>query len=221
MLVLTQLVCGHPNSQDTMSTTWCKERSTVETNEIIKTAAHCSESWCWRQLLSFLSHVLVLVLTQLVCGHPNSQDTMSAKWRKERSTVETNEIMKTAAHRSESWCWCQLLSFCLMSWCLSWRSWFAVALTRRGVLTTWHCLYPEMMLLNLYSCLLKTVMQSNKCNYDLQTAVQVLYCSLFLLYCFDTNSICSLALTQLSPMYLGNCSFKNGKAIPVTGRGGP
>jgi hypothetical protein len=35
----------------------------------------------------------------------NSQDTMSATWRKERSTVGTNEIMKTAAHRSESWCW--------------------------------------------------------------------------------------------------------------------
>jgi hypothetical protein len=38
----------------------------------------------------------------------NSQDTMSATWRKERSTVETNEILKTAAHRSESWCWRQL-----------------------------------------------------------------------------------------------------------------
>jgi hypothetical protein len=36
------------------------------------------------------------------------QDTMSAKWRKERSTVETKEIMKTAAHRSELWCWRQL-----------------------------------------------------------------------------------------------------------------
>jgi hypothetical protein len=35
---------------------------------------------------------------------------MSATWRKERSTVETNEIMKTAAHRSESWCWRQLHS---------------------------------------------------------------------------------------------------------------
>jgi hypothetical protein len=32
----------------------------------------------------------------------NSQKTMSATWRKERSTIETNEIMKTAAHRSES-----------------------------------------------------------------------------------------------------------------------
>jgi hypothetical protein len=32
----------------------------------------------------------------------NSQDTMYT------STVETNEIMKTAAHRSESWCWRQL-----------------------------------------------------------------------------------------------------------------
>jgi hypothetical protein len=33
---------------------------------------------------------------------------MSATWRKERSRVERNEIMKTAAHRSESWCWRQL-----------------------------------------------------------------------------------------------------------------
>jgi hypothetical protein len=38
----------------------------------------------------------------------NSQDTMSATWRQERSTVETNEITKTAAHRSESWWWRQL-----------------------------------------------------------------------------------------------------------------
>jgi hypothetical protein len=38
----------------------------------------------------------------------NSQDMMSATWRKERSTVETNEIVKTAAHRFESWCWRKL-----------------------------------------------------------------------------------------------------------------
>jgi hypothetical protein len=37
------------NYQDTISATWCKEMSTVETNEIMKTAAHRSESWCWRQ----------------------------------------------------------------------------------------------------------------------------------------------------------------------------
>jgi hypothetical protein len=60
----------------------------------------------------------------------NSQDMMSATWRKERSTVETNEIMKTAAHRSESWCWHQLLS--LLSWCLSWRNWCAAALREMG-----------------------------------------------------------------------------------------
>jgi hypothetical protein len=60
------------NSQDTMSATWRKERSTVETNEIMKTVAHRSESWCWRQLLSLLSPVLMLVLTQLVCGRPKS-----------------------------------------------------------------------------------------------------------------------------------------------------
>jgi hypothetical protein len=60
------------NSQDTMSETWRKERSTVETNEIMKTAAHRSESWWWRQLLFLLSHVLMLVLTQLVCGRPKT-----------------------------------------------------------------------------------------------------------------------------------------------------
>jgi hypothetical protein len=58
------------NSQDTMSATWRKERSTVKTNEIMKTATHRSESWCWRQLLSLLSRVSMLVLTQLVCGLP-------------------------------------------------------------------------------------------------------------------------------------------------------
>jgi hypothetical protein len=73
-------------------------------------------------------------------GRPHTgirQHTMSVTWRKERSTVETNEIMKTAAHRSESWCWRQLHAdesrmkkdcvFCLMSWYLSWRSWCAAA----------------------------------------------------------------------------------------------
>jgi hypothetical protein len=60
------------NSQDTMSATWRKEKSTVETSEIMKTAAHRSESWCWRQLLSLLSHVLTLVLTQSVCGWPKA-----------------------------------------------------------------------------------------------------------------------------------------------------
>jgi hypothetical protein len=58
------------NSQDTISATWRKERSIVETNEIMKTAAYRSESWCWHQLLSLLSHVLMLVLKQLVCGRP-------------------------------------------------------------------------------------------------------------------------------------------------------
>jgi hypothetical protein len=60
------------NSQDKMSATWRKVRSTVETNEIMKTASHLSESWCWRQLLFLLSHVLMLVLTQLVCGRPKA-----------------------------------------------------------------------------------------------------------------------------------------------------
>jgi hypothetical protein len=62
------------NSQGTMSATWRKERSTVETNEIMKTAAHRFESWCWRitneARLRLLSHVLMLVLAQLVYGRP-------------------------------------------------------------------------------------------------------------------------------------------------------
>jgi hypothetical protein len=68
----------------------------------------------------------------------NSQDTMSATWRKERSTVKMNEITKTAAHRSQSWCWRHIHAgesrmkqhcvFCLVSWCLSWRSVCATAL---------------------------------------------------------------------------------------------
>jgi hypothetical protein len=37
----------------------------------------------------------------------NSQDTISATWRKERSIVETNDIMRTVAHRPEAWCWRQ------------------------------------------------------------------------------------------------------------------
>jgi hypothetical protein len=59
------------NGQDMMSATWRKERSTVETNEIMNTTAtHRSESWCWRLLLSFFSNVLMLVLMQLVGGCP-------------------------------------------------------------------------------------------------------------------------------------------------------
>jgi hypothetical protein len=61
-------------------------------------------------------------------GRPHTgmrQDTMSATWSKERSIYETNEVMKTAAHRSESWCW-RIRN--VMSWCLSWRSWCAAAL---------------------------------------------------------------------------------------------
>jgi hypothetical protein len=62
------------NSQDTMSATWLKERSIVETNEITKSAAHRSESWCWlitnEAILRILSHVLMLVLAQLVCSRP-------------------------------------------------------------------------------------------------------------------------------------------------------
>jgi hypothetical protein len=57
----------------------------------------------------------------------NSQDTISATWRKERSTIETNEIIKPPhtglSHDADvSFC-----LFCIMSWCLSWRSWCAAA----------------------------------------------------------------------------------------------
>jgi Mn2+/Fe2+ NRAMP family transporter len=103
------------------------QRSTVETNEFMKTAAHQSESWCWRQLLSLLSHVLMPVLTQLVCGRTNSQDTMSATWRK-GAQLKRMRLWKpphtSLSHEADvSFC-----LFCLMSWCLSWRSWCAAAL---------------------------------------------------------------------------------------------
>jgi hypothetical protein len=54
-----------------MSATWRKGRSTVETNQIMKNAAHRYESWCWRHLLSLLYHVLM----QLVCGRPKTTPT--------------------------------------------------------------------------------------------------------------------------------------------------
>jgi hypothetical protein len=77
------------NSQDTMSATWRKERSTVETNKIMKTAAHRSESWCWHQLLSLLSHVLMLVLTQLVCGRPYFSNIMFSSDEKRKCRLPT------------------------------------------------------------------------------------------------------------------------------------
>jgi hypothetical protein len=44
------------------------------------------------------------------------QDMMSATWRKERSTVETNEIMKTAAH--QSWVMMLMSAFIFFVSCL-------------------------------------------------------------------------------------------------------
>jgi hypothetical protein len=68
----------------------------------------------------------------------NSQNTMSAAWRKERSTVETNEIMKTAAHRSESHdADVSFCLFCLMSWC----SWCAAALRVCAAKSVTGCLW--------------------------------------------------------------------------------
>jgi hypothetical protein len=81
------------NSQDTMSATWRKERSTVETNEIMKTAAHQSESWCWRQLLSLLFHVLMLVLTQLVCGRPYTHSSLRLSVSKEKWVIITYHLL--------------------------------------------------------------------------------------------------------------------------------
>jgi hypothetical protein len=89
----------------------------------------------------------------------NSQDTMSTTWRKERSTVETKEIMKTAADRSEchdgdvSFC-----LFCLMSWCLSWRSWCAAALryelpSPAQTLGSWHRIPLKAWMFEFFLCL--------------------------------------------------------------------
>jgi hypothetical protein len=58
----------------------------------------------------------------------NSQDTMSATWRKERTQFKRMRLWKPPhtglSHDADvSFC-----IFCLMSWCLSWRSWCAAAL---------------------------------------------------------------------------------------------
>jgi hypothetical protein len=90
------------DSQDTMSATWRKERSTVKTNEIVKTAAHRSESWCWRQLLS---HVLM----QLVCGRPKAAGIImnsmcTGKWRIGRPRRRWREVeteMRTGCLQGE------------------------------------------------------------------------------------------------------------------------
>jgi hypothetical protein len=90
-----------------MSATWRKEKSTDEKNEIMKTAAHRSESWCWRQLLSVLSHVLMLVLTQLVCGRPYIPKTdwntyAGYKWYK------VTPVLRTAVGVQDAWIKCIL-----------------------------------------------------------------------------------------------------------------
>jgi hypothetical protein len=72
-------------------------------------------------------------------GRPHTgmrQDTMSATWREERSTVEMNENRRTPVwvmmwrqlHADESRMK-QDCAYCPMSWCLFWRSWCAAALS--------------------------------------------------------------------------------------------
>jgi hypothetical protein len=127
------------NSQDTMSAAWRKERNTLETNEIMKTAAHRSESWCWRQLhaantCSKTRHgPFLCVKTQTSVLKEQHQCTlsMSEKWR---HVINYRRCDKTQT-RATSVCGLESESrmkkdcvFRLMSWCLSWRSWGAAAL---------------------------------------------------------------------------------------------
>jgi hypothetical protein len=90
-----------------MSATWRKERSTVETNEIMKTAVHRSESWCWRQLLSLLTRVLMLVLTQLVSGCPYSHTSQLSE-----TTYYPVEIQTSRGCWDWPWVWVFNFSRC-------------------------------------------------------------------------------------------------------------
>jgi hypothetical protein len=127
------------NSQDTMSATWRKERSTVETNEIMKTATHRSESWCWRQLYAADN-----VQQDSACSFSVRQDSdistqgtapvyvidmsrhefMSST---REDVIRRRHVLLRCADSMKQDC-----VFCLMSWCLSWRSWCAAALWRTG-----------------------------------------------------------------------------------------
>jgi hypothetical protein len=92
-----------------MSVTWCKESSTVETNEVMKTTAHRSESCCWRQLLSLLSDVLMPVLTQLVCGRPYPAKYQGVDWEtkdcrgiwEHNQTTDEHRALATSTSRCE------------------------------------------------------------------------------------------------------------------------
>jgi hypothetical protein len=140
------------NNQDTISATWRKERSTVETNEIMKIAAHRSESWCWRQLhatdtCSKTRHVPFLCVKTQTSVLKEQQCTLST-WVKSDVMSSTRED-KTQT-RSTSLCGLEPESrmtqdcvFCLMSWCLSWCSWCTAALTLSHVKKT---LPPELIL---------------------------------------------------------------------------
>jgi hypothetical protein len=132
--------------QDTMSATWRKERSTVDTNEIMKTAAHRSESWCWRQLhavdtCSKTRHVPFLcVKTQTSVLKEQHQCTLST-WR---HVINWRRCDKTQT-RATSVCGLESESrikqdcvFCLMSW----RSWCAAALTVRRLCPFGLCWLP-------------------------------------------------------------------------------
>jgi hypothetical protein len=120
-----------------MSATWRKERSTAETNEITKTAAHRSESWCWRQLhaadtCSKTRHVPFLCVKT---RHQYSSNSTSVRYRHNVMSLTREDVIKTQT-RATSMCGLESESrmkqdciFCLMSWWLSWRSWCAAALS--------------------------------------------------------------------------------------------
>jgi hypothetical protein len=86
---------GRPHTgmrQDKMSATWCKERSTGETNEVMKTAAHRSESWCWRQLhaadtCNKTLHVPFLCVKTQTSGFKEQHQCTLSTWAKSKSWI--------------------------------------------------------------------------------------------------------------------------------------
>jgi hypothetical protein len=136
--------------QDTMSATWHKKRSTAETNEIMKTSAHRSESWRWCQLhaadtCSKTRHVTFLcVKTQTsVLKEQHQYIKISSSPDDVMSSTREDVIRSVCGLESESRMK-QDCVFCLMSWCLSWRSWCAAALT--GRFSVWSIQFHQ----NLY-----------------------------------------------------------------------
>jgi hypothetical protein len=88
----------------------------------------------------------------------NSQDAMFATWRKKGAQLKRMRLWKPPhaglSHDADvSFC-----LFCLTSWCLSWRSWYAAALkpqatkhSFKGTITVPYCLCISCILLSVKS----------------------------------------------------------------------